>query len=167
MVDSAPIYSLNEGATRAESAAWARFSAAKDNTEFWTSWLAILCIQIERVGGALLLVGPDKDGGFVSAAVWPHAGRNMQYLGPTAERVLSERRGVVVAADGASPPARDQRAFVGYPIEVSGILRGAVVLDIAPGPVLALQQTLRLVDRAVRLLAVQVRKLPFDEREGA
>ena len=59
MIGPAPIYSLTEDATRAESAAWARFSAAKDSAEFCTSWLAILCMQIERVGGALLLLGPD------------------------------------------------------------------------------------------------------------
>src|SRR5215471_16587431 len=105
MSGSAPIYSLAEDGARSESAAWARFSAAKDAAEFWASWLAIVCLQIERVGGALLLLGPDRDGAFVPAAVWPHAGRDMQYLSDAAERALSERRGVVMSADGASVPS--------------------------------------------------------------
>src|SRR5260221_12063101 len=138
MVDSAPIYSLNEGTSRAESAAWARFSTAKDNTEFWASWLAILCIQIERVGGGLLLLGPDEKGAYAPAAVWPHAGRDLQYLSATAQRVLTERRGLVVSPDGATAPVRDQRAFVGYPVEVGVLGHGAVVLDLGPGPEFAL-----------------------------
>ena len=113
MSGAAPIYSFTEDAARAESAAWARFSAAKDNAEFCASWLAILCLQIERVGGGLLLLGPDKDGAYVPAAVWPHAGRDLQYLSPAAERALNERRGIVVASDGGSAfdprPARIRR----------------------------------------------------------
>src|SRR5262245_11728239 len=99
----APIYSLTEDISRAESAAWARFSAAKDNNEFCTSWLAILCMQIERVSSGLLLLGPDQDGAYVPAAVWPHVGRDLQYLSPAAERTLKERRGTVVSADGGMP----------------------------------------------------------------
>src|SRR5262249_41523075 len=139
----APIYSFTEDAGRAESAAWAKFSAAKDGTEFCASWLAILCMQIGRVGGGLLLLGPDKDGSYVPAAVWPHAGRDMQYLSPAAERALTERRGIVLTSDGLPPPTRDQRSFVGYPIEVSGALHGAVVLDIAPSAEMVLQRALR------------------------
>ena len=57
MTDAAPIYRITEDATRAETTAWAKFSAAKDSAEFCTSWLAILCMQIERVNGGLLLLG--------------------------------------------------------------------------------------------------------------
>ncbi len=97
MTDAAPIYRITEDATRAETTAWAKFSAAKDSAEFCTSWLAILCMQIERVNGGLLLLGPDKDGAYVPAAMWPHAGRDMQYLSSAAERALTERRGIVTS----------------------------------------------------------------------
>ena len=40
--------------------AWAKFSAAKDSAEFCASWLTILCMQVERAGGGLLLLGPDN-----------------------------------------------------------------------------------------------------------
>ena len=166
MIGTAPIYSLTEDATRAESVAWARFSAAKDRAEFCTSWLAILCLQIERVGGALLLLGPDPQGAYVPAAVWPHERRDMQYLSTAAERTLKERRGIVLAADGTSLPKRDQHAFVGYPIEVSGVLHGAVVLDIAPGPELALQRALRLLHWASAWLVDQFRKRALEERDS-
>ena len=165
MIGAAPIYSLTEEIAHAESTAWARFSAAKDTPEFCGSWLAILCLQIGRVGGALLLLGPDAEGAYVPAAVWPQASRDLQYLSVAAERTLNERRGIVVAANGDDAPARDQRAFVGYPIEVSGALHGAVVLDIAPGPELALQRALRLLHWASAWLVDQFRKRALEERD--
>jgi RND family efflux transporter MFP subunit len=166
MSDTAPIYSLAEEGPRSESAAWARFSAAKDGTEFCSSWLAILCLQIERVGGALLLLGPDKEGAYAPAAMWPHAGRDMQYLGAAAERALTERRGVVIAEDGSPVPMRDQRSFIGYPIEVSGVLHGVVVLDLAPGPEQALQRALRLLHWASAWLIEHFRRRAIEERDA-
>ncbi|HMD65472.1 MAG TPA: HlyD family efflux transporter periplasmic adaptor subunit [Stellaceae bacterium] len=165
MIGTAPIYSLTEEVAHAESAAWARFSAAKDTPEFCGSWLAILCLQIGRVGGGLLLLGPDAQGAYVPAAIWPQVTRDLQYLSPAAERTLNERRGIVVAADGTSAPTRDQRAFVGYPIEVSGVLHGAVVLDVAPGPELALQHALRMLHWASAWLVDQFRKRALEERD--
>jgi hypothetical protein len=115
MTGTTPIYSLAEGA-HAEAAAWAGFSAAKNTPEFCQSWLAITCLQIGRVGGALLLLGPDAEGAYAPAAVSPHAGRDRQYLSPAAERTLNERRGVVVAPDGSAAPSGAERTHVGYPI---------------------------------------------------
>lgn len=160
MVSSAPIYSLvNESRARAESAAWAKFSSPQDSGEFWASWLAILCSQIEHVSGALLVLGPDHEGGFAAAAVWPDVTRNMQYLGPAAERALKEKCGVVVPADGSvSVAARGQAAYVGYPIEVSGVLHGAVVLDIASSPEQELQRALRQLHWASAWLMDQFRQ---------
>jgi hypothetical protein len=93
----APIYSLaTDDNARAEAAAWARFSSARDAAEFCASWLAILCTQIGRANGALLLVGPEQDGAFRPAAVWPDPGRSMQHLVPSAEKALTELRGVLL-----------------------------------------------------------------------
>jgi RND family efflux transporter MFP subunit len=152
----APIYSLATDA-RAEAAAWARFSSARDASEFCASWLAILCTQIGRANGALLLLGPEGDGAFRAAAVWPDPARNMQYLAPAAEKSLQERRGIVVA--------REAGAFVGYPIEVSGTLRGAVALDLS-GSEHALQQALRLVHWASAWLVDQFRQQDLRERDA-
>jgi multidrug resistance efflux pump len=162
----APIYSLTEDTARVESAAWARFSAAKDSNEFCTSWLAILCMQVERVSAGLLLLGPDKEGAYVPAAVWPHAGRDVQYLSSAAEQTLQERRGIVVAAEAGSPAGREARVFVGYPVETSGTLHGAVVLDLASGSDPTLQRTLRLLHWASGWLFDHFHKRALDEREA-
>src|SRR4051812_42803558 len=166
MAGAAPIYAITEDPARAESAAWAKFSAAKDTGEFAASWLAIVCMQIERVGGALLLLGPDHEGAYSPAAVWPYAGRDVQYLSSAAERALKERRGIVVAEDGVSSPARDQRAHIGYPIEVSGVLHGAVVLDLAPGPEESLQRALRLLHWASAWLIDHFLRRAIEQRDA-
>jgi RND family efflux transporter MFP subunit len=176
MVNTAPIYSqANEERAQAESADWARFSSPKDTSEFCASWLAILCSQIDRVSGALLVLGPDKDGGYSAAAVWPDASRNMKYLSSAAEKALKERRGIVErvfkerrkVAERVMNERRGvvqamepghQSAYVGYPIEVSGVLHGAVILDIAHTPDHELQRALRLLHWASAWLVDQFRQ---------
>jgi RND family efflux transporter MFP subunit len=165
MAGPAPIYSLaTDDHARAEATAWARFSSARDAAEFCASWLAILCAQVGRVNGALLLLGPERDGAFRAAASWPDATRDMQYLAPAAEKALNERRGVLMPRDAAAPLAREPGALVGYPIEVSGTLRGAVALDLSGGEH-ALQQALRLVYWGSAWLVDQFRQQDLKERD--
>lgn len=164
MAGPAPIYSLASDA-HAEAAAWARFSSARDAAEFCASWLAILCAQVDHVSGALLIVGPESDGTYRAAAVWPDPARDMQYLTPAAQKALNERRGVVLGRDGVSAPVREQSSLVGYPIEVSGVLRGAVALDLGPGSEQALQRALRMVYWASAWLVDQFRQQDLKERD--
>ncbi len=166
MAIPASIYSITtEDRARAESVAWARFSAARDRSEFYSSWLAVLCSQIERASGALLLVGPDEEGAYTPAAVWPDATRDLQYLTTAAQRVLTERRGVVVAPDGVSAPTRDQATHIGYPIDIAGTLHGVVVLDMAPGPDVGLQRALRLLHWASAWLVDRFRQREAENQE--
>ena len=130
---------------RAEAAAWARFSSTADAEAFWGSWLAILCLQIEQVRGGCVLLETGAEGAYGIEAVWPDASRDMQYLAATAQRALSERRGIAVAPDGESAPGPDRDAYVGYPVVISGVLYGAVVLHLGPRPVPELQHALRMV----------------------
>src|SRR5512133_1014753 len=144
MASAASVYSLvQEDRTRAESAAWAQFASPGSADEFNTSWLGILCAQVEQVRGALLLLRADGDGGFVAAAVWPDASRSMHYLAPTAEKTLRERAGVVVAPDVTAVAGAGKPAHVGHPIEVGGVLYGAVVLHLASASEAELQRALR------------------------
>ena len=184
MVATAPIYSLTaEDRARAESDAWAGFSSPKDMAEFSASWLAILCAQIKHVNGALLVLGPDAQGGYSASAVWPDASRDMQYLASAAEKALKERRAVVEREfkerrKNRQPVVTERRGFinpaaggmlsahVGYPIEVSGVLRGAVILDIGHSPERELQAALRLVHWASAWLVDQFRQQAFESLEG-
>lgn len=167
MTGTASIYSLvKEDRARAESAAWARFAAPADTSEFNASWLGILCAQVELARGALLLLRSANDGGYVAAAVWPDPSRPMQYLGPAAEKTLRERAGVVVAPDGSAPPGRDQPAHVGYPIEVAGELYGAVVLHLAACSEAELQRAMRQVHWGTSWLVDHFRQQLQAEQEA-
>ena len=98
MQGPAPVYSIaDEQRSRAESAAWSRFTAPGDSAEFFNAWLALLCGRVERVRAALLLVSEADQNAFTVAAAWPDAHRDLQYLGATAQRALTERSGIVAA----------------------------------------------------------------------
>lgn len=165
MQATAPVYSIaEEHRVRAESAAWSRFTAPNDSAEFCAAWLALLCTRVERVRAALVLVGEEGEGPFTVAAAWPDGQRDLQYLGPTAQLALTERRGVVTGADGAAP-AHDHPAQVAYPVEVGGRLFGAVVLDVGGGAQADLQGALRQIHWASAWLVDHFRQRLLQRRE--
>jgi len=156
-----------EARVHTDSAAWARFSSAGDSSEFYSSWLTILCGQLSCVNAALLLLAGEQPGSYAVASVWPNAKIDMQYLGPAAHRALTERCGMVVAPDGNSPPALDQPAYVAYPIEVGVTLYGAVVLDLPPSAEQVLQQALRSVHWGIAWLTDHFRRQQLAERDAS
>ena len=165
MTANAPVYSIaEEHRVRAESAAWSRFTAPNDSAEFCGAWLALLCTHVHRARAALVLTGEEGEGAFTVAAAWPDGQRDLQYLGPTAQLALTERRGVVSGADGAAP-SHDKPAQVAYPVEVEGRLFGAVVLDVGAGGPADLQGALRQVHWASAWLVDHFRQRLLRRRE--
>jgi RND family efflux transporter MFP subunit len=153
----ASIYSLADGAhAKLESAQWARFSAPASTADFCNSWLALLCAQVDRPQGGLVLLGPGQDGSYSPAASWPDASHNLLHLGPTAQATLQERRGIV--HEGTSPATTAAILMVGYPIEVDGLLHGAVVLEIKPRPESEVQRVLRQLHWGSAWLVDQFRR---------
>src|SRR5262245_22729608 len=153
-----------EGVGR-DSVYWAEFGAAQSQEQFLSSWLAILCTQIDGVTGALLLVVSEQANTFTPGAVWPDPRRDMAYLGSVAQQALSERRGVVTPHLPQSGTIGG--AYVAYPVEVSGELKGAVVLDTTPRPQHELQHALRLVHWAIAWLVDLFRQQLVRERDDA
>jgi multidrug resistance efflux pump len=165
MAASAPVYSISdEHRVRVESAAWSRFTAPNDSAEFCGAWLALLCTRVERVRAALVLTGEESQGAFTVAAAWPDAQRDLQYLGPTAQQALSERRGVVIGGDGPAL-THEGSAQVAYPVEVGGRLFGAVVLDLGGGTHADLQGALRQIHWASAWLVDHFRQRLLQRRE--
>jgi RND family efflux transporter MFP subunit len=141
VVTGASIHSLADGRSAvAESAAWTQFSSPSNTAEFCAGWLSILCAQVDRVSGALVLLGSGEDGNYGPVAAWPSQKHNLLHLGPVAEATLKERRGVVNANE-----VDVSATLVGYPIEVEGKLYGAVVLDVKSRSEPDVQRALRLV----------------------
>ncbi len=146
----------------AEALAWARLVGARDAAERSAGWLAVLCSQLPRVQGALLLLGPDAEGAFAPAATWPNATRDLRHLGPAAERALQERRGIVLPA----PATPDALAYVACPVEVAGTLHGVVALALPPAPDAELQRALRQTHWATAWLADGFRQRALGEGEA-
>ena len=115
-----------------EQRLWTTFAEAATVDAFCQSWLALQCGMIGGVRAGLLLLGPPDRGPFRPMATWPGGRRNLKHLTKTAERTLSERRGLLVKAeaDAASGEQADDCYEVSYPIEVRGVLHGATVLEI-------------------------------------
>ncbi|MBC5785462.1 HlyD family efflux transporter periplasmic adaptor subunit [Ramlibacter sp. USB13] len=153
-MSGASIYSLADTQAKQESAAWARFSAPGSLSEFCAGWLAILCGQVDRVAGALVLLG--EDGEYSPVASWPDASHNLRHLAPLAESTLQQRRGVVEEGAAAQPGAAS--TLIGYPVEVDGFLHGAVVMEIRPRPEAEVQRALRLLHWGSAWLVAEFRQ---------
>lgn len=170
MQQSAPVYSLaEEQRSRAESAAWARFAAAGDDRELFDAWLSLTASRIGRARAALLLTRGESSSGqaeFGVTAVWPDARQDLQYLGPVAQRVLEAREGLSMAPDGGQVAAADGAAHVGYPLLVGSALRGAVLIDVGPGPQAGLQDALRQLHWASAWLVDHFRQRDLAAREA-
>jgi RND family efflux transporter MFP subunit len=117
-----------------EAALWAAFAGARQASEFCAAWLTIQCRAVpDAVAGLLLL--QEGRARFTPAAIWPDRARDVTHLAKTAQQALAERKGIVTAG-------RDGCSEVAYPLEVDGVVQGAVVLEVrASGP--ALQAALR------------------------
>ena len=128
-----------------EQRLWTTFAEAVTVEAYCQSWLALQCGMIGGVRAGLVLLGPPDRGPFRPIATWPAGRRNLKHLTKTAERTLSERRGLLVKAeaDAASGEQADDCYQVSYPIEVRGILHGATVLEVSTRPDVKLQAAMR------------------------
>lgn len=163
MQGAAPVYLIaGEAHSRAEAAAWTRFTATADADEFYTSWLTLLCARMERCRAALLLLAEDEQGPYRVSAVWPDRRKDVQHLGPAGQRALAERAGVVI-----SPPSGgDGPSLVAYPVEVAGRLWGAVVLELGPSTEDELQNALRGIHWGIAWMLDHFRQRLLTEREA-
>ena len=145
------IISQQEGTTEPhgdveqEHRLWATFAEAETVEAFSQSWLALQCGMIGSVRGGLLLLGPPDHGPFRPMATWPDGRRHLKHLSKTAERTLSERRGLVVKAeaDAARGEQIEDCYEVSYPILVRGVLHGATVLEVSTRSDATLKATMR------------------------
>ena len=145
---------------------WSAFATARDQAAFCKAWLDLVCVQIGGAQAGLLLHDPDQTGDFVPAALWPDGTADLRYLGPVAERVLMDRRGLVLAGDGTPERLRHQPAHVGYPIEVDGVVHGVAVLDLGVVTDAQLAMALRQLHWASAWVVDRVRSRALVERDA-
>lgn len=141
----------------AAAAAWDSLAAPANGADFYAAWLSLLGSRVDRTKAALLLLGNEEGSSFAVACAWPDPTQDLQYLGATAHRALSERRGVV-ASEGGQAPVAGLPAQIGYPIEVGGRLCAAVVLEVGNVDHAGLQSSLREIHWASAWLVAHFRE---------
>lgn len=114
-----------------EHSLWASFAEASTVEAFCRSWLALQCRMMGGVRAGMVLLGPPDRGPFRPVATWPEGRRNLKHLTKTAERTLSERRGIVTRGEPPEGEPQNGHYEIGYPIECRGALHGAAVLEIS------------------------------------
>jgi len=128
-----------------DQALWLEFARATGPDTFCQSWLSLQCRLLGGVRCALVLLGPADRGPFTPVAVWPHPTFNVTHLTGAAERALRERRGLLLKNDHTDNPDTSipQTYHIAYPIEASGTLRGAVIVEVGLRPTHDLQAIMR------------------------
>lgn len=123
----------------AGSEPWTAFVTARTPQAYFRGWLEVVCARFPEVRAAALLV--QADGALLPVAAWPAADADLSRLGPTLQRTVAERRGLVDHVVQPPPPREGEKpaAFVpvtrvGYPVLVGERVAGAVVLEMLPHP---------------------------------
>jgi biotin carboxyl carrier protein len=122
-----------------EAALWRAFVAPRDDEGFFHAWLTLLCLQLPQTGTGVVLLRSAEADTFQPIAIWPQQARDLSFLAPVAQQALVEGRGIVHRPDG-TPGAALQ---IAYPLEVSGRMLGAVVIEAAARPDAGVQALLR------------------------
>jgi RND family efflux transporter MFP subunit len=139
---------------------WQQFAEAATSKAFCESWLSLQAGMLRGTRSALLLLGTPDTGPFSPAAIFPDATYNVTHLAKAAERALRERRGLLLKNDGSEesgeplPPGYQ----VAYPIEVSGKIHGAVVVETEELPPDEIQALMRRLYWGAGWLEVMLRR---------
>jgi RND family efflux transporter MFP subunit len=139
---------------------WRQFAEAATPKSFCQSWLSLQCSMLTGVMRALVLLGTPDRGPFTPAAIWPSPNFSVKHLTGAAERTLKERRGLLIHNE----PSQDtedkipEGYQVAYPIEVSGKLHGAVVLEVEPRPSREVQDIMRKLHWGAAWLEVMLHR---------
>lgn len=142
-----------------EQVLWQQFSHADQDDDFYRSWLALQCHQIEQCMRGVLVLGPVDTGPFTPAAYWPEGQGGSDSLAALAEQALTARKGMVLKYE--LPGAEAQHAArhgMAYPIQIDGHLYGVVAVEVMPRPQGDLQAGMRQLQWASGWLEARLRR---------
>ncbi|UCD79015.1 MAG: HlyD family efflux transporter periplasmic adaptor subunit [Desulfobacterales bacterium] len=139
---------------------WRQFAGATTPKEFCQSWLPLQCRQLKGVRCAMVLLGEPDSGPYTPVAVWPDAKLSMHHLTGAAQNALKERRGLLLETDLQPTPENPspESYHIAYPIEVSGVLHGVVVLGVDERDRKEVQTIMRQLHWGAAWLEVLIRR---------
>src|SRR3954469_4627656 len=116
-------------ARRTREQAWRQFAAARSAEEFCSSWLVIQAHAIGGVSDGVVVLQKPGSAALVPVAFLPESPTDRTRLAEVTERALKEQQGVVLRLDAANDAGRAQLA---HPVQVGGVWRGVVGLELDP-----------------------------------
>jgi RND family efflux transporter MFP subunit len=148
-----------------EQAAWREFTEAGSVEAFYRGWLGVQCRWIAGVlGGAAFGATSAGLRSQSPIAAFGSTERTLAALIDAAQRALAKRSRIVLAREVDA----GRRLAVAFPVEASGVVVGAVVLDLAPRPEAELQRALRQLEWGSGWLqALALREAAGSPRAGA
>ena len=112
---------------------WDHLSSTATVELFAQSYLELQCRLIPGAVQGVLLLGPPDRGPFSVAAAWPEDKQPTHALLDGAEKAITRQKGLISGAIGAeASEIRIGLSLVAYPIQLSGRLHGALVLQVEP-----------------------------------
>ena len=98
------------------------------------TFLTLQCYLVAGVRQGLLVLGPAAKGPFAAAAVWPEGVTPGRELLQGAERAITERKDMIAVRPPSAlgEAAALKGSVVAQPLEFSGRLCGALVLEVSP-----------------------------------
>ena len=154
--------------TYLEPALWQQLTEAENDQEYCLSWLRLQCRIIDNVHGGIVMLGPANAGPFTPVAAWPEQLANKNPFNHIAQRVLMERRGVVVRYAAEIQGQTPDRFHVGFPVILEGRLHGMAIIDVAYREAEELQSVMRQLQWGCSWLEnriLRLEKAPVEEAE--
>ncbi|MBI4168411.1 MAG: histidine kinase, partial [Acidobacteria bacterium] len=133
---------------------WRQLLEARTAEEFCLGWLDLQSRMIGGVSGGVVVFEAPETGSFAPVAFWPRGLKERETLAGVVERVIRERKGIVLRSEADREPdaAEDPRLHLAYPVWVGDRLSGVAALQIAPRPQIQLQPAMRLLQWGVAWL---------------
>jgi len=93
--------------------------------EFYSVWLSLLALQLNRAVRAVLVLGAPDSNAYQPVAYWPEGQGGSAVLAELAEQALELRQGIAGQIDESA-----KRSGVAYPLIIDEHLHGVVVVEI-------------------------------------
>lgn len=122
---------------------WQQFARAQNAADYFRSWLALQCSQLEQCTRGVLVLGAPDTGPFAPAAYWPPEQGGSSALGSVAEQALTQSHGMVVKYDVPGTQQIVARHGIAFPIHIDRHLYGVVAVEVTPRSHNELQSTMR------------------------
>ena len=136
---------------------WSAFVSARDDQQYYNSWLGLQSLFIGQVIQGLVIIDRDGQENYQPVAVWPAQGVTPERLSDVIEEVIEERSGLLVELNGSNNYA------LAYPLLIDGRLLGVVALETALGAESELKRAMEQLQWGVAWLELLARRRQNDE----